>query len=370
MLVLGEASAKVVTMDPVLDVGDELGEARVRRLRWSHGEATVAARAGMLMGARFRVGDAWFSPFAAAPWAGQLPRTNGLPGHVAVLGGEFVGVPFGSSLLPGDHPPAWSAHAGTPLAPPEHGVGADAEWAFTCSTASSATLSMDYPSSSAVSRLERTVEGVEGRPELHFRLVVHARRPAHVPVGLHPVLRLPERPGRLKLSAAFQLGVGYPGTVAGVGTAASPDARFTDLAAVPGPRGPVDVSRLPLGPPVEDVLQLCGMRGPVRARYLDEGAGVELDWDRRVLPSVLLWVSDRGLGEPPWSGRYRGLGVEPVAAAFDLPPEVSVSDNPLSTGGHRTSVRLDPHDPVVIDYSVRAFDAPAVVDSANPRDSP
>jgi hypothetical protein len=111
----------------------------------------------------------------------------------------------------------------------------------------------------------------------------------------------------------------------------------------------------PDGEPREDVVQLCGVRGPVTASYLDEGAALRIDWDSSILPSVALWLSDRALLGPPWHGAYRGLGVEPVAAAFDLPDEVSTAANPIADSGTRTSVRLDPRHPLTLDYRLTAL---------------
>jgi hypothetical protein len=114
----------------------------------------------------------------------------------------------------------------------------------------------------------------------------------------------------------------------------------------------IDLSRLPLGPPVEDVVQLCGIRGPVRVINDDDGYELQLDWDRSVLPHLLIWLSDRGLPDAPWHGAYRGLGLEPVASAFDLDPAVSVAPNPLSEAGFATAVTLTPEVDTVIDYGL------------------
>ena len=336
-------------------------------LEWSHGSAVVSPLAGMLTHARFRLGDGWFAPFARAPWlddqdarADDDDATSALhvPGHVRTLGGDFACVPFGSAALPADRPGPWrELPAADPDVPP-HGWGAEVMWTVVARTGASVALAVDYPPSSPVARLERVVQGVDGEPALRFRLVVHARRPVRTAVGVHPVLRLPDAPGALRLSVPFAHGLGYPGTVEGGRTVVLPWSGFAALAEVPTASGPVDLGRLPLrlprGAPLDDVVQLCGVSGPVTADYLAEGAGVQLDWDRRVLPSLLLWISDRGIDAPPWSGRYRGLGVEPVASAFDLPAAVSAGDNPLTALGHRTCVALTPAAPLVVEHSVRA----------------
>lgn len=79
-----------------------------------------------------------------------------------------------------------------------------------------------------------------------------------------------------------------------------------------------------------------------------------LDWDRDILPSLMLWISDRGAEDPPFNGRYRGLGVEPLAAAFDLADAISTAPNPLNRRGLRTAVEITPQAPVCINYSVTA----------------
>ena len=99
---------------------------------------------------------------------------------------------------------------------------------------------------------------------------------------------------------------------------------------------------------------LTAVRAPLRLSYLQEHAIVEVDWDTSVLPSVLLWISDRFLAGDPWNGSYRGLGVEPVAAAFDLPAAVSAASNPMAGRGVATAVDLEPGAPLRVDYSIRA----------------
>jgi len=46
----------------------------------------------------------------------------------------------------------------------------------------------------------------------------------------------------------------------------------------------------------------------MRIDYFDEHAYAQLSGDTTMLPSCLLWPSDRALAEPPWNQRFRGLG--------------------------------------------------------------
>ncbi|MFC0678784.1 hypothetical protein ACFFGH_13120 [Lysobacter korlensis] len=317
-------------------------------LRWSHGRAAFSPTAAMLVSAEFLLPDGPFSPFASRAWDADDPALSELPGHLRVLGGDFICVPFGSAPGPGSPMPGWEAFEHLPPDEPPHGHSAEEDWGVEDPGPDAVRFALEYPPGSAVERLERTVRGVPGSPALQFSLTITARRPALMPVGVHPIFRMPDPPARVHIEAGFDVGFGYPGALDGA--AVRPGAEFRNL----GEAGGADLSRLPLGPPVDDVVLLGGCTGPVRLAYPDERARVELDWDCTVLPSLMLWISDRALDGQPWNRAYRGIGVEPVAAAFDLPSRVSAGENPLGQRGVRTAVALDPVRPVTIRYSVSA----------------
>ncbi|MGX5682887.1 hypothetical protein [Schumannella luteola] len=314
--------------------------------------AVLTPVAGMLLDAAFVVEGRTHRPFARAPWLGEAGLDEH-PGHLRELAGEFVAVPFGSAGAPSELSPEWAG-----IVPPEdparpHGASADDAWDVVDRSDSSVTLGLEYDETEAVERLERTVSVRQDAPALDFTLTLHSRRPVETAVGLHPILRLPSAPGELVLDADFEAGYTYPGPVWPGSGPTRPGQTFTSLAAVPARAGgTVDLSRLPLAEATEDVVLLAGARGPVEARFADSHTRVMLDWDRSLVPHVMLWISDRALQEEPWRGRYRGLGVEPIAAAFDFANEVSVGRNPLNAAGHRTSIHVDPRSPVTIRYSV------------------
>ena len=317
-------------------------------LRWSHGSATFSPTAAMLISGEFLLPTGPFSPFAARTWDPADPGLSSLPGHLRVLGGEFACVPFGSAPGPVDAAPGWAPFSDLPADEPPHGPSADEDWRVEEAGPNSVRFVLDYPHGSPVERLERTVRGVPGEPRLEIRLTITARRAALVPVGVHPIFRMPDPPARVLLEAGFDRGFTYPGALPGA--AATPGVEFDDLRRAGG----ADLSALPLGAAAEDVVLLTGGDGPVRLTYPDEHASVELAWDRSVLPSLMLWISDRALDGPPWNRAYRGIGVEPVAAAFDLPGAVSAGPNPLTDRGVRTAVALDPARPVTLRYSISA----------------
>lgn len=315
------------------------------RLTWAWGEATVLTTAAMLADCRFVLGAASFSPFAKAPWMGSV-SDPAISGHLRELGGDFVCLPFGMGRAMPNAPAEWAPLLTKAEPGPIHGPVADEDWTAVAASDTEITLTLEYPDTSPVLRVERVIAARRDDPALDFVFRIFARRRADISPGLHPILRLPDLPGRLHLSAEFDFGMVHPGYGGQV---------FDRLDAIPRPNGPADLSRVPLNPQTDLNVQLCGMRGPLRATYPDEGAGVELDWDRALLPSMQIWHTDRGIQGAPFGGTYRGIGVEPVASAFDLGAGVSCGPNPINARGIATHIRIDPAAPVTIRHSIRAF---------------
>ncbi|HEY0855003.1 MAG TPA: hypothetical protein VGD86_09260, partial [Devosia sp.] len=117
----------------------------------------------------------------------------------------------------------------------------------------------------------------------------------------------------------------------------------------------VDMSHVPLTPRSDFNVQLCGVTSPLTGTYLDEGAGYELDWDRSLLPTLMFWHTDGGIGGEPWNNQFRALGCEPLAAAFDFHTDVSTGPNPINTRGVKTWIDIDPARPVEIRHAIRTF---------------
>lgn len=308
---------------------------------WSHGEFAVTPVAGMLTDLVFDLDGTSFRPLARAPWLDDAQGVTECSSqtHLDVLGGEFPCVPFGA----------------------DHGHGANAVWSLELDDGG-VSGRIDYPARSAVRRLERRIRPVPGAPEIRFELTVEARVDARLPLGVHPVLRLPAVPGALSIHATFERGYTHPSSPSR-STVTSHGTRFSDLAAVPAPGGTVDLSRLPLASDetasqprtgVDDGGMLCGARSPITVHYLEEDVELVLAWDDGVLPSVNYWYSDRGISEQPWDGRYRGLGLEPANAYFDYGAERSVAPNSLTADGLTTSVGLAAGTRLTVAYSLGA----------------
>lgn len=314
-------------------------------LNWSHGQATVLTTAAMLAECHFALPSGNFFPFAGAPWMGSVSDPE-IPGHLRELGGDFVCLPFGIGREIRNPAPDWKPLLSGMTNGRIHGPAADAEWEVLNANASAITLRLHYPETSPVLRVERTIAARAGEPAIDCEFRIFARRSAPISAGLHPILRLPVRPGRLQIDANFAFGLTHP---------AYGGHEFSRLDAVVGSTGLIDLGHVPLLPRTDINVQLCGMLGPLRATFLDEGAGLEIDWDRRLLPSLQIWHTDCGIGGAPWYNAYRGIGLEPVASAFDLDSSVSCTPNPISARGVATAIQLNPTSPVVIHHSFHAF---------------
>ncbi|GHA18536.1 hypothetical protein GCM10007989_12300 [Devosia pacifica] len=308
----------------------------------------MLSTAAVLADCAFYVGERTFRPYARAPWMGTIDDPE-IIGHLRELGGDFVCVPFGAGSETPFGPEAWAALMTDAPERPIHGPAGDEDWEVISHTEDSITLGLDYPEDSIVRRLERTVSGTAGAPILESTLTIYPRKAGAISAGLHPILQLPEGRGRLSLEAEFAFGLVHPRQCS------NEDAQeFSSLASVPAAGGPIDMSNVPVGVPNFSV-QLCGMKGPVRALFLDEGMGVELDWDRELLPSVQLWCTDRGIDGAPWNGEFRGIGVEPIASAFDLNTRLSARPNPINRRGVATALVLDGEAPVRLRHVMTAF---------------
>jgi len=326
----------------------------VRRLRWAHGEAALHAFGGMLAPVRFSAeGHADFSPLHVAPWADDPQAHRQWPGLQGRLRGEWPCVPFGRCDRPDALPAGWQARQ--PADEWAHGYASHHRWQWLDANPQdplTLALHIEMPPDHALLRLTRRVRAAADAPALELELQIEARRPCRLPVALHPTLRLDI--GRIELALRHDgPGFTYPVPTEPGRSRLAPDARFDRLDAVPLADGRTgDLSRFPQAADGEDLLQLMDIVGAVSARYLDAGWSLTLDWDRALLPDLVLWVSQRGRLAPPWSGRHLALGVEPVHGAWDLgrvgrPP----ADHPLAA---RDGIALHPDEPCVIRYRLSA----------------
>jgi hypothetical protein len=312
-------------------------------IAWDAGEARVQAVGGMLGPATFSLPDGRrVAPLAQGWWSpADGAKYRALPPMIRELQGEWPCVPFGMSRRR-ELPEAWRIPQREPVDPWPHGYGSNHEWSLVNASAGQLTLAIDYPAEHPVRRLQRTVRGVPGRPEVRIDLSVEMRRNFDLCLALHPLFRLPDEDCGLEI-VAVGAGGGRTYPVSPDPTSLiRPDTAFRSLSAVPAADGGVlDFTRLPTGLRNEELLQLVAASGRVTLRNNAEGYAATLTYDPELFPTLMLWVANGGLAGYPWNGRFRALGVEPSRAAFDLGQEVSaLPDNPWRKAGVPTTIRL------------------------------
>lgn len=314
---------------------------------WAHGEFTVVPVGAMCAPARFALPDgSLVQPFAIAPWGedgGDDHRR--LPPLLRRLRGDWACVPFGMPQTRADLPADWAPSRASGLALGDwfHGPGANAPWQVVDIGGGAVTLDLVYPDDHPVARLTRRIAGDPQAPRLLFDLEVHPRQDCVLPVGAHPVMRLPEEPGRARLTVEGAEAVFTYPVDAEPGVSMLPHgARFDGLERARWADGSaLDLRFHPLARRTEEVLLVTGALGRAHLDVPDEGYRATIAWDAAAFGALNLWVSNGGRGFYPWNHRFRGLGIEPVSAPFDLGAEVAASGaGPLRRAGVPLAVGL------------------------------
>lgn len=330
-----------------------------RSLSWDHGEVSVSAFGGMIGPSIFRLRDGrTVSPFHVAPWLNEAGAVD-LDGLLAGLQGEWPCVPFGYPMPAPEWPVGWpgqiedQAHVAD-----VHGFSSAAQWTFDDCSDGSISLGIDYPADHAIARLDRNVRPDRNAAALDISLTIHARRATCEPIGLHGCFRLPPMTaGAVLEPGAFAIGRTHPLTVEPAAPIFAQELTFDRLSEVAARGGgQIDASRLPFAADGEDLLQLDGSDGHFAMSVLDEAYRVTFDWDADILPSVLLWYSNRGRAFAPWNGRHLCIGIEPICSPFGLSPQMARADNPIAASGTPTCVPLTPNNPLTIRYRIGVKD--------------
>jgi hypothetical protein len=339
----------------------------VWHLEWTHGAFDLHANGGMLGGVAFALGGRTIRPFYEAPWLGR-PEPQP-PGLLGVMRSEFPCVPFGVPYAPDGLPDDWRNAVATPIDARDaahdasddlqHGYGCASAWTLVRQTAHEIEIALDYPEGSPIARLTRIVRADPAHAALDVVLRIDARTAARRPAGLHPNLALPALAGAFRIEPGpFRFGMVHPGGPEPGVSRALAGATFDALDRVPlrdGGTGALD--RLPLADATEEIVQLCGIDGTVTLTDDDARTRYRLTWDADALPSLLLWISNRGRTYAPWNGRNLCVGVEPVASAFELGCAASLAPNPINARGVRTALALSPDAPTEIAYRFEVLDA-------------
>jgi len=310
-----------------------------------HCSVDIHRASGTMVPRDFSLGRRKVSPFCVAPWADEpAEKLAKLPPLLRQMRGEWPCVPFGATKIPDGLPEDW--RAGQSAIPgwhrADHGHGSNTDWSVVAQSEYSVKMSVDYPGDHPVKRLERRVSVDMDEPGVTTELKILPRMDVVMPIGLHPVLRLPETPGAARLALPDDARAWtFPVESEPSKSMFLPDQRDRPLHMLRLKDAAIDPTRLPWDAQTEDLVLLTGTGGFVQLQNLEEGYAVSLNWDAEALPSCMLWISNRGRAHYPWNARFRAIGIEPVCAPFDLGPAFTGPDTPLAQRGISTGVRLE-----------------------------
>jgi len=312
-------------------------------MKLTHGEAWLELDpfGAKIADATLCVDDLRVQPFFKNPWRDDPCDMDNLTRH---LGGEWPCVPFGVAHPPQGLPADWRCEDdGASWHQHAHGYGAHSVWTLTKLDGQSALAEITYPDTSPIACLRRRIT-LSSQAEIHLDLEIEARFDASIPVGLHPVLSLADAAPQTAFLriAGEQTAWTFPLEVEPGRSYLRPDQRNVPLSSLAGSDGaPVNAGRLPFPEPSEDLVLLSAPGGIVSLVRPDLGYRVDVQWNVDDLPSCLLWLSNRGRRYAPWNGRVCAVGIEPVAAAFDLGvPHSTCGTTPLARNGIRNCVDL------------------------------
>lgn len=323
----------------------------VRTWNWAYGSLEVQSLGAMAGPIRFRLSDGRVvQPMQIAPWADE-PGAENLPGILRRLRGEWPCIPFGIARelsLTGDWAGITADLAAGPAEP--HGASSNAEWDFE-KALTGLTLSFS-PANGPVRHLQRHIRPDPKAPAVDFGLTVEVDRPCRLPIGLHPVFSIPEGGAVLSVPGARD-GLIFPAQVEPGVSRLTPGGEITNLSAAPCVDGStLDLTQLPLPFDTEELVQLHAPGGRALLLRRAEGITIALDWNAAHFPDVVLWLSNRGRTDFPWLGRHLAIGIEPVAAAFDLGTSISAGENPINAQGRATAISLEPGVPFETWYRI------------------
>jgi len=334
------------------------------RLEWAHGSLAVHAMGGMLGDVTLKRGSNSIRPFYEASWLsdGISDASAGQPGLLGHMRSEFPCVPFGVPYVPEAVVESWQPSFAAPEPDRDdpldasddllHGYCCVNEWTLVRQADHEIGIALEYPATSSIARVTRVIRADPNGPAIDVTLTVESRRKTRRPLGLHPNLALPSIAGALQIiPGSFDFGVVHPGGPEPGVSRAAPGAIFDTLDKVPlHAGGTAAFDRLPFAHDTEEIIQLCGVDGSVVLTDEEARVAYRLTWDASVLPSLLLWISNRGRTYSPWNSRNLCLGVEPIAGAFELGCHAALADNPINERGVPTAVPIDPMQPVDIAY--------------------
>lgn len=313
-------------------------------------EAAITEMGGHLAPVRFRLGRRVIEPFSIAPWATEklAQRT---PPVLQALRGDFFCAPFGGNVSPyrtEKHPP--------------HGETANAKWRFLSieEDARCTTLKLSLRTKIRSGRIRKSIQLRKGQTALYCRHELSGMK-GKMNVGHPAMLKFPDAPESGHISTSqIQYAQVLPTLLEDPDqrgySSLQPGAIFTRLERVPTIFGGlVNISRYPARRGFEDLIMVVhAARGKLAwtaVTFPDEGYVWFSLKDPHVLQSMVMWISNGGRHYAPWNGRHVNvIGLEDVTSFFHYGLAESARKNSVNREGFATSLSLNPHSPLVVNY--------------------
>jgi len=323
----------------------------------------VSLLGGMLGPAEFLLpNNKVVQPFSVAPWiTDPTNMVDKIPPILRNMRGEWPCVPFGMPGFRRDLPLDWLQGLDSVESIKDefiHGFSSNHEWTDISTRSEEVVLSIEYPSDHPVRKLTRNIS-VSNRNQLKFDLAIETDRQVALPIGLHGVFKLPKKPGGAKLVIdSFKKAHTFPVAVEPNSSILVPNQKVAKLERVLRLDGSsVDLTRLPLVDYTEELVLLELTDGNIKLQNYDESYEVVFNWDITQFPSCLIWISNRGRDYYPWNNRFQAIGIEPIAAAFDLGVVHSRNpSSPLKKLGIKTTYPLKGLDRFTYQISVNSIE--------------
>ncbi|HUU58831.1 MAG TPA: hypothetical protein VMZ50_04760 [Phycisphaerae bacterium] len=288
-------------------------------------------------------------PYYVNPWHGEGHKID--EPVLVPLRGDFFCLPFGEN----------GEYRG--VKHNVHGEPAGNRWTFRALETSGrlTRLTLSMSTRKLPGKITKHLALLDGQNVVYVQHVLEGFS-CSTSLGHHATLAVPETEGALRVATSpIRFGMSNPlptgDPATGEYPSIVPHQRFQGLSKVAliwkdPPAG--DLSALPARTGFTDLVAVFNKRRPAPAWTTATVDELGYLWfslkDPAVLPTTILWISNRGRHMPPWNGRNRCLGLEDVCGFFAMGLAASTRSNALSRQGVGTSVRLSPKAPAAINY--------------------
>lgn len=323
---------------------------------WGTGTISAQAAGGMATIRYAFPNGKIVDPLHEVPWYGkQLPANLDVPPLLRFLrAGTWPCVPFGGPREVNGLASIYTDDMDAGIEELPHGPCSNTEW-NTRVTSTGVEMDLEYPQTHPIRDMHQRISFEEQSSTAVFEVTVNPREDCSLPIGLHPTFKVPAelKPGR------FEKGVTYPGDFEPGAYILKHGASFTSLENVPcfpdtsrKLGDTVDLTRLPLPFPCENLVQLMNVDGSFVIYYRNDGYKITLRWDNKVFPSCVLWMSNGGRTFEPWNGENYCVGVEPVCSDFEVGIARSQGSNLTKQSGIASCYNFRKGQPLKTTYTI------------------